>query len=218
MDEAVLAQHGLAVFEGRIVYEAQPPVSQRELARIAARLSGPIPDGLLALWQVCYGGRLDYDLVARLGDRTVPVSLRELFYPGSDGYHDLDGWMDHELELATDAAYEAELEPPRRLDFLPFGGFEYLERVYVVVRPGPEHGSVVYYRQGLPPAWDDPGGVTRLAADVRGLFAQLVLHEDPRSPAPGSYASGTEVLDAVRRVPEPTRSALEALLVSACPS
>ncbi|MCB9676399.1 MAG: hypothetical protein H6737_14850 [Alphaproteobacteria bacterium] len=174
-----LRDFDIAVFEGRIVTEARPPIGDAAVAAIAAQLLGPIPDGLLALWRTCFGGRLLYDLHATFEGVGVPFSFSELFYPGSDHYRTLDGWMEHELELAQEVAEERGEPPPERLVYLPFGGFEYLERVYVRVTGEP--GSVWGWRQSLPAAWSDPVGhdaVCRLADDVPALFRALYVDED----------------------------------------
>lgn len=207
---------GIVVFRDRIVLDAQPPVTAEQLERIQAVCAGPIPAALRDLWSLTFGGALDYDLEAVLGDRSVEVSFTELFYPGSGHYRDLDGWVEHELELAEQAAEERGEVWSGKLDFLPFGGFEYLERMYVVVRPGPDHGAVVYLREGLPPTWNDPGGIATVADDVHDLFAKLTLFRDPRDVRPREIASGTDLLEAIRALAEPDLAAdLEACLLSA---
>lgn len=191
------------LFEDRLILDAQPPVEDAVLDAVAARCAGPLPDGLLALWRTAFGGRLDYDLRCRFGDVEVEASWTELFFPGSDGYRDLWGWIEHEAELAEEAAEEDGVRWSGRLDFLPIGGFEYLERVYVVVTPGPDHGSVVLWRQALPPAWNGPlesDSVTTLAPDLRSAFRLLDLAADPwRSAAgqDGGFGSGTEIAEAL---------------------
>src|SRR5690606_23676837 len=106
------------------------------------------PD-LEALWLTSFGGELAYALFGRFEgvDEPLPFSFRELFYPGSDHYHDLDGWMDHELELAQEAAEDKGEAIPDKLAYLPIGGFEYLERIYVKLDPAEEYGSVWGWRK-----------------------------------------------------------------------
>ncbi|WP_252406521.1 hypothetical protein, partial [Acinetobacter pittii] len=79
-----------------------------------------------------------YDLEVDYDGHRHPFSFSELFYPDSDGYHDLWGWIEHERELAAEAAAEEGRDWNGKLAYLPFGGFEYLERLYVCVEPGPE--------------------------------------------------------------------------------
>ncbi|MER7281652.1 ankyrin repeat domain-containing protein [Dactylosporangium sp. NPDC000244] len=160
---------GIAVFAGRVILDARPPIGDDELAAVRDRCAGPVPEGLVALWRVSFGGWLDYDLRVELGGVDVPFSCSELFRPG-DGYRDLWGWIDHEAEIG-------EVE---RLTYLPFGGFEYLDRVYATTA-GPDRGSVMAWQQGLPPAWQiRPGDrAGRVADDVHGLFARLALETDP---------------------------------------
>lgn len=176
-ERRVLGEAGLALFAGRLILEAQPPVDDAVLGAVAERCAGPLPGPLIALWRTAFGGRLDYDLRADLDGRDVPLSFAELFYPGSNDYHDLWGWIDHECELAE----EHRPDWSGRLVHLPIGGFEYLERVYVDTAAGPDHGAVVCWRQGLPPGWELSTGdrVGRLADDLRALFGQLVLDHDP---------------------------------------
>ena len=161
----------------RLVLDAQPPVDDATLAAVAERFAGPLPEPLIALWRTAFGGRLDYDLRVDLDGWDLPLSFTELFYPGSGGYYDLWGWIDHECGLAE------EYQPDRhgRLTHVPIGGFEYLDRVYLTTTPGPEHGAVVCWRQGLPPGWelscDDRMG--KLAGNLAELFSLLRLEQDP---------------------------------------
>lgn len=80
------------------------------------------------------------------------------------------GWIEHEQELAETSA----------LAYLPIGGFEYLDRVYVATA-GPEHGAVMCWQQGLPAGWELSEGDrgARVADNLAGLFAQLALEHDP---------------------------------------
>lgn len=188
----VLGEAGLALFAGRLVLDAQPPIDHAVLGAVAERCAGPLPDPLVALWRTTFGGRLDYDLRTDLDGQDVPLSFAELFYPDSGGYHDLWGWIDHECELAE----ESRPDWSGRLVHLPIGGFEYLERVYVHTAPGPDHGIVVCWRQGLPPGWElstgDRSG--RLADDLGALFGRLVLDQDPWET---QADTGAEMRDAV---------------------
>jgi hypothetical protein len=162
---------GIVLFAGRLILEAQPAIDEATLDAVAERCAGPLPDPLIALWRTAFGGRLDYELHVPIDDHVEQLSFTELFYPGSRDYHDLWGWIDHECELAAES----------RLVHLPIGGFEYLERIYVGTVPGPDHGAVVCWRQGLPPGWehrsDDHAG--QIADDLPALFGQLFLAHDP---------------------------------------
>jgi hypothetical protein len=188
----ILGEAGLALFAGRLVLDAQPPIDDAVLGAVAERCAGPLPDPLIALWRTAFGGRLDYDLRTDLDGQDVQLSFAELFYPDSDGYHDLWGWIDHECELAE----ESWPDWSGRLVHLPIGGFEYLERVYVHTAAGPDHGAVVCWRQGLPPGWELSTGdrAGRIADDLRALFGRLVLDQDPWETQDGT---GAEMRDAV---------------------
>lgn len=184
-DLRIAGAAGIAVFENRLILDAQPPIDDDTLRAVAARCTGTLPPGLVTLWRTTFGGRIDY----RPGDQ---LSFTELFYPDSDGYQDLWGWIDHEAETSgTD-----------RLRFLPFGGFEYLDRLYVDTAPGPEHGAVVYWQQGLPPGWelieDDRAGA--FAAGVPELFRRLALEDDPWGDE--GAGTGSELRDAVDELAE----------------
>lgn len=197
-DLAVLREHGIAIFRGKVILEAEPPISDAQLSEVEARLTGPIPEGLRQLWKTAFGGSLDYDLVVSLGAHRYETSFRELFYPGSDGYRDLFGWIDHELELATEAAAERGQPPPKALEVIPFGGFEYLERLYVSLYAS-EVGKVLLWAQGLPPAWkmrlnQDTVGV--VADDVLGLFEQLELAQDPFADGADPNLRGIQMAEA----------------------
>ena len=69
-----------------------------------------------------------------------------------------------------------------KLTALPFGGFEYSDRIYVVVEPGADYGHVLAWKQGLPEAWAHAmheDGLTTVAHDLYAAFAVLHLDEDP---------------------------------------
>ncbi len=170
---------GVVVFADRIILSAQDPISPEQLGQVAALCAGPIPAELLDLWGACFGGELDYDLPVRFGDHLAQFGMKELFYTGSPHYRDLLGWIEHEQELAAEAAGARHLEPVR---YLPFGGFEYLDRSYLDVGAGPHRGSVLAYMQKLPPAWRlrlYQNSVARVAPSPTAFFHQLVLEDDP---------------------------------------
>ncbi|GAB7038481.1 MULTISPECIES: SMI1/KNR4 family protein [Catenuloplanes] len=195
IDPRALADAGLAVFENRLILDARPPVTDDELAEVAARCGGPVPAGLAALWRTSFGGGLDYDLTVPLGGADRALSLRELFHPGSDDYHDLWGWIEED-------------GPP---GYLPFGGFEYLDRVYAHLPTG----EVFAWQQGLPPGWELAGGdrAGAVAADVPALFAQLALEQDPWETDDPDH--GIDLRDVVDGLPAALRDPLRALARSA---
>jgi len=197
-ERATLRGHGIALFAGRVIFDAQPPMPEAQIEAVQAVCAGPLPPGLLALWRETAGGRLDYDLRLRMGGNDEAISWTELFWNGSDGYHDLQGWIDHDLELAQEAAAENGVAWSGRLDYLPFGGFEYLDRIYVIVDPQhPDHGAVLAWKKGLPPAWRHrlhEDSLATVAGSVEGAFAALHLEEDPLAPA-GDYFSGQALLE-----------------------
>ncbi|KQV98010.1 hypothetical protein [Rhizobacter sp. Root1221] len=192
-----LRVHGVVLFSGRVIFDAEPPMPEARMASIEALCAGPVPEALLALWAQTAGGRLDYDLSVAMNSNIESVSWSELFWDGSNGYRDLQGWIEHEQELAEEAADEEGRVWNGKLTHLPFGGFEYLDRVYAVVKPGAEHGSIVAWKHGLPPAWthalheDDASTV---ASDLRGAFAALHLNEDPLAPV-SDHFSGQSLLE-----------------------
>ncbi|MFD0856569.1 hypothetical protein ACFQ07_30335, partial [Actinomadura adrarensis] len=175
--------------------DAQPPVEDAVLGAVAERCAGPLPAQLVDLWRTTFGGRLHYDLRGDLDGQNVTLSFVELFHPGSDGYHDLWGWIDHECALAE----EHWPDWSGRLVHLPIGGFEYLERFYVDTETGPDHGAVECWRQGLPPGWQLRTGdrVGRVADDLRALFGQLMLERDPWALDDDAIEMGVDIRDAV---------------------
>jgi len=197
---STLREHGVVLFANRVIFDAQPPMPQARIAAVQSLCAGPIPGGLLALWEVTAGGRLDYDLSLEMNGNLEGISWTELFWNGSDGYHDLQGWIDHELELAQEAAEESGEPWSGKLTHLPFGGFEYTDRIYAVVEPGAEHGQIVAWKKGLPPAWTHAlheDSVSTVASDLMGAFAALHLDEDPLAPTSDYFAGQTllEYLD-----------------------
>ena len=195
-----MAKRGFALFENRLIYEAQPPIDASTLAKVEAKCAGPLPEGLKALWRTAFGGRLDYNLEIELGDQIVESSFSELFYPNSGGYRDLWGWIEHEVELAETAAEESGKRFDGRLRYLPFGGFEYTDRLYVCVEAGPLHGTVHAWMQGLPPAWIlrlNENRAGRVADDVPSLFGKLDLEEDPFTEGGDDIRTGTQVAEVI---------------------
>ena len=195
-----MRESGIAVFEGKIIIDAQPPISEEQIAQLEKRITAPLPADLLALWRTCYGGTVDYDGEADFDGHIAHLDFKELFYPNSDGYHDLYGWIEHEEECAVEAAQERGETWSGSLEVLPFGGFEYLSRLYVVLTPGSDCGKVILWHHGLPPAWKGRlhhDSVTSVAASVRELFASIGLNEDPTQPL-NEYASGIEIVEALK--------------------
>lgn len=194
-----LRAHGIAVYRNRLILDARPPITAAELKAIEDQIGTTVPAGLLELWNVSFGGRLDYDLTIPLGDFLYTASFRDLFYPDSGGYNDLPGWIEHEQEGYADAAEECGEPEPTVLEALPFGGFEYLERFYVMTQ-GTELGRVLIYARGLPPAWKgrlNEDTVAPVAGSVAALFDMLELVKDPRTADPKSYPSGLEALEKI---------------------
>ncbi|MET3182367.1 UNVERIFIED_ORG: hypothetical protein ABIC43_005543 [Variovorax guangxiensis] len=193
---STLREHGIVLFAERVIFDAQPPMPSQQIEAVQALCSGPLPEALVALWQETAGGRLDYDLSLEMNGNLEGISWNELFWDGSDGYHDLQGWIEHEQELAQEAAEEHGTPWTGKLTHLPFGGFEYTDRIYAVVEPGAGHGQIVAWKKGLPPAWTHAlheDSVNTVAPDLRGAFAALRLDEDPLAPT-GDYFSGQTLL------------------------
>ncbi|MGN8079541.1 SMI1/KNR4 family protein [Variovorax sp. 22077] len=191
-----LREHGIVLFADRVIFEAQPPMPQEQIDAVQALCSGPLPEALVALWRETAGGRLDYDLSLEMNGNLEGISWSELFWNGSDGYNDLQGWIDHEQELAQEAAEESGAPWSGKLTHLPFGGFEYTDRIYAVVEPGAAHGQIVAWKKGLPPAWTHAlheDSVNTIAPDLHGAFAALHLDEDPLAPT-SDYFSGQTLL------------------------
>lgn len=202
---ADLRAHGIVLWADRVIFDAQPPMSAQDIAAVQACCAGPLPTALVQLWQTTAGGRLDYDLVLPMetdeGEHMEAISWAELFWNGSDGYHDLQGWIDHELECAQEAAEDRDEPWSGKLDYLPFGGFEYCDRIYAVVTPAgaPDSGDILAWKKGLPPAWKGAlheGGLATLAPDLPSAFAALCLHEDPLAPT-SEYHAGQSLLEAL---------------------
>lgn len=157
----------LAVFHGAIIIDAQPPISAFKLWRLGLQCEQPLPAGLVELWRTSFGGALDYDFRATFGAQVACLSIRELFFPGSDHYFDLDEWIAHERKLAGG----------KKLAAMPFGGFESDERLFAL-----PDGSVVAGTEGLNwPGFVTDAGMTKIAVDVPTLFRTLWLEADPET-------------------------------------
>ena len=187
IDPTKLREHGLAVYRDRLILDAQPPITDEQLAEVRDIIGDEVPAALLELWRVAFGGALDYDLAVQLSNgEHLNTSLAELFYPGSQHYHDLYGWIEED-------------EDDEGLLALPFGGFEYLERVYVMLRREPV-GQVLLYAQGIP--WKmrvNANTVTPIAHDVGHLFDRLSLDDDPFTNHE-PYAHGRRMVEAIENV------------------
>jgi hypothetical protein len=143
---------------------------------------------------------MDYDLTLTMNQQEEAISWVELFYNESKAYKTLIGWIEHEQKLAKASAEEAGTQWDGKLRYLPFGGFEYCDRIYCVVAPGSEYGHIEAWKQGLPQAWTHQlkeDGLCTIATDLYSAFSLLTLHEDPLHPAQ-SYYAGEAFLDYVR--------------------
>lgn len=196
-----LRAHGIELFAGRVIFNAQPPMAEDAIAAVQAHCAGPLPPALLALWRQTAGGRLDYNLSLQVatgeGPRIEAVSWCELFYDGSSFYRDLQGWIENEEQQAWEAAEGAGEEWSGKLAYLPIGGFEYCDRIYAVTSPGaPDDGGVLAWKMGLPPAWSPAlteDAVATFAPSLPTAFACLALHDDPLALS-GEYGHGSELL------------------------
>jgi hypothetical protein len=194
---ARLRQHGIVLFAQRVIFEAQPPMAEADIDAVQAVCSGPIPEQLIDLWRVTAGGSLDYDLSIDMDGNREAIGWCELFYNGSTHYHDLRGWIEHELEIAQEAAEHHSVSWSGKLDALPFGGFEYCDRVYATVESGPSHGHILAWKHGFPPAWTHclhEDGVAGIGRDLHSAFAALHLSEDPLAPTE-EYFAGERLLE-----------------------
>jgi len=194
---ALLRSHGIALFARRVIFDARPPMDEAEIAALQAQCAGPLPPELLSLWRLTAGGRLDYDLHLHMNGNEESVVWSELFSNGSDGPHDLQGWIDHERQGAQEAAADSGEAWDGKLTLLPFGGFEDCDRIYAVVEPGPDYGHVLAWKQGLPAPWTHEmheDGMTTIAHDLCAAFEALQLDEDPLAPA-GDYFTGQSLLE-----------------------
>ena len=61
IERELMDKHRLAIFEDRLILDAQPPIDNETIHKIEQHLSGPIPEELLELWKVSFGGELDYN-------------------------------------------------------------------------------------------------------------------------------------------------------------
>lgn len=194
---------GIVAYEDRLIHDARPAITDAEIAQIESFCRGPLPDGLKSLWRLSFGGSVDYDLEVRFGASIAEFSFTELFYPGSDGYRDLLGWIEHEVELAEETAERDGEKFDGRLSYLPFGGFEYADRLYVCIEPGPDYGAVHAWIQGLPPAWVlrlNEDHVSRIANDIPSLFRMLDLTVDPFIEGDEQFAMGERLADIIAEV------------------
>lgn len=201
-EQQILADVGLALYRGKFILNAQPPITSEQVTEIADMFGQPVPETLLELWRVAYGGEFDYNLTIPLGEHAYNASFVELFYPGSDRYRDLPGWIEAEQDAAFEQCQPG--EDPRPPRYFPFGGFEYLERFYVDTNPE-LLGTVVVWAQGLPPSWKgrlNQDAVGNVCADIASLFDMFGLNTDPRTAQADSYPKGLKTLELIDQVRE----------------
>jgi len=199
-ERALLTKHRLAIFAGRIIHNTMPPITDAQLAAVQAHSRGPIPEDLIALWRTAFGGSLDYDLTASFDGNVQSLSFTEIYYPGSDHYRDLDGWIEHEQEGWQMAAEERGETFDGKLPYVPFGGFEYLERIYAVTKPGDEYGQIEVWSRGLPSAWHgrlNQDSMTVIGASVEDVFSKMHFTKDPFTASPDDYCHGVELWEAI---------------------
>lgn len=199
-ETTLLRDLNLVVYRNKLILDAQPPITTSQLDKISQQVDGKLPPDLIALWQTSFGGTLDYDLDILFGDHLYPASFRELFYSGSNHYDTLDGWIDHEIEVLQEVSEEQGLPTPQKTPYVPFGGFEYLERFYVSVEPD-EYGRILAYAQGIP--WKgrlNEDSIATIATDVSNLFDQLSLNEDPFGDTGDDYANGKTMVERIREI------------------
>ncbi|MBS0343922.1 MAG: SMI1/KNR4 family protein [Proteobacteria bacterium] len=193
---AQLRAHGIVLFAGRVIFDAQPPISAQQLAAVEAACIGPVPPGLLSLWSQACGGALDYDLTARMNGGEEPIHWAELFGHGPAGFHDLPGWIAHERQAGAATDTQGTEWAPK-LAALPFGGFDDTDRLHVVTEPGAQFGHVLAWKRSLPEGWPHAmheDGLATLATNLEGAFAAMHLEEDPLEPI-GDYFTGQALLD-----------------------
>ena len=119
------------------------------------------------------------------------------FYSGSSAYNTLEGWLEHQLEFEEELCGEKGIPFSGKASFLPFGGYEYCDRMYINVCPGVGYGEVVAWKMGLPPAWkhrlhEDSSSV--VAASLRRTFDELYLAVDPRV-STDEYTAGLPLIE-----------------------
>lgn len=196
-DVRVLRDHGIALFAGRVLIDVKAPMPEARIAEIEAACAGPLPPALLELWRLTAGGELAYDLHASMDGNEEALSWSELFYDGSDHYRDLQGWIDHEQECAEEAAADEGETWNGTLRYLPIGGFEYCDRIYVATEPGPRAGSIVAWKQGLP-GWThtlQQDAIATIAPDLYAAFAALCLETDPEEDVDSTGVRALEYID-----------------------
>ena len=196
-EAALLQKHRLAVFRGCLIYDAQPPITPAQAAQVEAQIGTAIPAGLRSLWNTAFGGSLGYDLIITEDGTWDRLSLVQLFHPTSQDYHTLDGWIDYEKELAEEARGD---DFDGILDYLPFGGFEYLERAYVVSRDTAKDpaGTILYYTSYVPEwARITEKEVVVLAPSIDALFDSFAFKANPFEQDVDELSRDTAMLEAL---------------------
>jgi hypothetical protein len=198
-ENEVLKKLGIAVYRGKLILDARPSITDKDIADVEEKIGCKVPAELLALWETSFGGSLDYNYRVTFGNHVYMASLQELYFPESGHYHDLYGWIDSELEAAQEAAIDDDDSFFVYTPYLPFGGYEYLQRAYVSLLPD-EYGKVIFYARGIP--WKgrlNEDKADLVASSLNELFDQLTLDQDPFSEKIDEYAAGLRM---VKRISE----------------
>lgn len=198
-ENEVLRKLGIVVYRGKLILDARPSITDKEIADVEEKIGCKVPAELLALWKTSFGGSLDYNYRVTFGNHVYMASLQELYFPESDHYHDLYGWIDSELEASQEAAIDDDESFFVYTPYLPFGGYEYLQRAYVSLLPE-EYGAVIFYARGIP--WKgrlNEDKADLVASSLNELFDQLTLDQDPFSEKIDEYAAGLRM---VKRISE----------------
>lgn len=172
-EEELLDKKQIKIFRDRIILDAQPSIDDQTIAKIEEFLVGPIPEDFLSLWRISFGGSLDYDVPTELDGVPHNVAMAELFFPESEHYSDIWGWIEKEIEILDIDAKENGREFGGKLAHLPFAGFEYSDRVYVTVEPGDNYGEIVHYTAGNP--WFGSEGAGHVASSIQETFDMMRL-------------------------------------------
>ncbi len=182
-----LKRHKIVIFADRVIFNAQPPMTQSEMRAISEQCLSEIPDALKDLWSFTAGGNLDYELICTMEGYEEGIGFTELFFNGSNSYRDLQGWIDYEKEMLYEDEYgeDSELKfEDLKLDLLPIGGYDYSNRIYVDLRPGEKYGRIGAMKLGYPGCSDlmAEDGSCFFGKNLYEAFGQLHLRDDPFDP------------------------------------
>ncbi|CZF82325.1 SMI1/KNR4 family protein [Grimontia marina] len=121
-ERAELAAQGVVFYRNKAIFRAREPITVAEIDAVESACGQPIPRSVLKLWQQCFGGEHEYNLLADFSGFVETLGLNNICAPKDNGYKDLYGWIENEWQNSDGDSIPS----------LPvMAGQDYIERLFV---------------------------------------------------------------------------------------